>query len=249
MSAEEERLRGLLKATVPELAAAAVVAIGVTAGALATHHGGSAGRSPVGSGTVGSSAPGSTGTPPHPTTTCQGATEVVPNVVGTTMEAAEAIIQGAGLNVGIDQSVAPAGPAIPVGTVFAQSLAAGSRAVPGAEVVVAVAVTPPSNTASAIDPDMDVIGTGTPSPTSPCQALGGSPPAQGTDARVPLVIGMGRAQAIAAAKRAGFTVSVTVAAPPSGQSLPAGMVFAQSPAAGSTARPGSGMILYVSTGS
>ncbi len=258
MSAEEERLSRLLKRAVPEpptelsadrvttrpadrsakswalpaLTAAAVLAIGVTIGVVTSHHAGPAGPTASGASTH-----------PQPTVSCQGATVGVPNVIGTTQDAAAAIVQGAGLNVGIYNAVPPAAQAVAPGTVFAQSLPAGSRAVPGALVYLAIAMAPTTSTAPPIDPGF--APTGSPSPMSPCQAIAGTPPAQGADARVPSVIGMPRASAVAVAEQAGFNVSVTVAAPPTGQSVPPGTVFAQSPAAGSVARPRSGMILYI----
>lgn len=257
MSAEEERLSRLLKRAVPEpptelsadqvttrpadrsakswalpaLAAAAVVAIGVSIGAVARH-----------AGPAGPTAPGAS-TQPQPAAACPGATVVVPSVTGTTEDAAAAIVQGAGLNVGIYDAVPPASQAVAPGTVFAQSLPADSRAVPGALVYLAIAMTPPTSTAPPIDPGF--APTGSPSPMSPCQAIAGTPPAQGTTARVPSVIGMPRARAIAVAEQAAFNVAVTVAVPPTGQSVPPGTVFAQSPAAESAARPRSGMILYI----
>lgn len=266
MSAEEQRLSRLLKMAVPEppiemsadqvttrpadqsvkswalpaLAAAAVVAIGVTIGAVVPRDAGPAGPTTLGAtGTRQTAA----STQPQPTATCQGATVVVPNVIGTTEDAAAAIVQGAGLNVGGYYAVPPASQAVAPGTVFAQSPPAGSRAVPGALVYLAIAMAPPTSTAPPIDPGS--VPTGSPSPMSPCQAIAGTPPAQGTDARVPSVVGMPRAQAVAVAEQVGFNVSVTVAAPPTRQSVPPGTVFAQSPAAGSAARPRSGMILYI----
>jgi beta-lactam-binding protein with PASTA domain len=56
---------------------------------------------------------------------------------------------------------------------------------------------------------------------------------------------MTQLQAVAVAQAAGFNVSVSHAAPPVGESVPPGTVFAQVPVAGTTARSGSGMILFV----
>ena len=123
MNAEEERLSRLLKRVVPELptelsadrvttrpadrsakswalpalTSAAVLAIGVTIGVVTSHHAGPA--LPTASGAS---------THPQPTVSCQGATVGVPNVIGTTQDAAEAIVQGAGLNAGIYDAVPPA---------------------------------------------------------------------------------------------------------------------------------------------
>jgi hypothetical protein len=270
MSAEEERLSWLLKRAVPEppsginvdqvtsrrpadrsvkswalpaLAAAAVVAIAVTIGVLGQRGPRPAAPAAAGStGTAGTSQPAAS-TSPQPAATCPGATVVVPDVIGTTEDAAAAILQGAGLNAGIYDAVPPAGHSVPVGTVFKESPAAGSKAVPRAVVWLAIAVAPSTSTAPPIDPGF--APTQAPTQISVCLAASGSPPAQGTNARVPNVVGMTQLQAVAVAQAAGFNVSVSHTAPPAGQSVPPGTVFAQVPAAGTTARPGSGMILFV----
>jgi beta-lactam-binding protein with PASTA domain len=53
-------------------------------------------------------------------------------------------------------------------------------------------------------------------------------------------------KATATAQRDGFSVTITTAAPNS-RAIPPGTVFAQTPSAGSSARPGSGVILYASS--
>ena len=57
---------------------------------------------------------------------------VVPSVIGATEDAAIAVAQQVGLNVEIYNAVPPASQAVAAGVVFSQSLAAGTRAVPGA---------------------------------------------------------------------------------------------------------------------
>jgi hypothetical protein len=265
MSTEEQRLARLLKNTVPEpsvqlsadeitapargswarswtppaLAAAAVAAIGITVGLVATHTSGSD-HPPAplaGSGTAASKAP-------QASATCGGRTVTVPNVVGVTMDAAGAIIQGVGLNEGIYFA---ASARVPPGTVLAQSLTAGSRAVPGAEVELEIASAPSTSTAAPVDPGMEL--TATPTPLSPCQPVGGTPAAAGATVAVPNVVGMMASQALGEARAAGFNATEVITAAPASRPVPPGTVFAQSPAPGSSARRGSGVILYVASAS
>jgi hypothetical protein len=267
MSSEEERLARLLKRIVPEppvqlsadqvstrsagpsarawavptLAAAAVAAIGVTVGLVAAHH------SPAG----GPTAPlalssASASVSPQTGATCRGRTVTVPDVVGITQDAAFAIIQDAGLNVGAYDGVPPASAWVPPGLVAPQSLPADTKAVPGAVVWLEIASAPSTSTAAPIDPGMEP--TAPPTAQSPCQTVVGTPPASNATGSVPNVVGMEANQARDAAKAAGFNVSTVITTAPS-QSVAPGTVFAQSPAAGSSARPGSGMILYVASAS
>lgn len=265
MSTEEQRLARLLKNAVPEppvqlsadgitapaagssarswtppaLAAAAVVAIGVTVGLVATHTSGpDRATAPL----AGSNTPARTS--PQASATCAGHTVTVPNVIGEAMDAAGAIIQGVGLNEGIYFA---ASTHAPPGTILAQSLPAGSRAVPGAEVELEIASAPSTSTAAPIDPGMAL--TATPTPLSPCQAVAGTPPAANATQRVPNVVGMMANQAMRAAHAAGFTATKVITAAPASRPVPPGTVFAQSPAPGSSARPGSGVILYVAPAS
>lgn len=261
MSGEEERLARLLKRAVPEppvrlsadqittrstrstakswrlpaLAAAAVVAICVTVGLVAAQLPGSRGAESPQLGTGATSATPS----PHISATCKGRTVTVPNVVGESMDAAGAVIQDAGLTEGI--YFVPTA-RVPSGQVTAQSLTAGSRAVPGAEVELGIASAPSTSTAAPIDPGMEM--TATPTPLSPCQAVTGTPAAANATQPVPNVVGMTASQAHDAARAAGFNVSTVFTAAPASGHVPPGTVFAQEPAAGSPARPGSGMILY-----
>ena len=268
MSSEEERLARLLKRVVPEppvqlsadqvatrsagpsarawavptLAAAAVAAIGVTVGLVAAHHSPSGGPSaPLALSSASASVSPQTGA------TCRGRTVTVPDVVGITQDAAFAIIQDAGLNVGVYNGVPPAPARISPGLIAAQSLPAGSKAVPGAVVWLEVASAPSTSTAAPLDPGFDP--TTPPTAQSPCQVVVGTPPASDATGSVPSVVGMVANQARDAARAAGFNVSTVVTAAPGSHSVAAGTVFAQSPAAGSSARPGSGMILYVASAS
>jgi hypothetical protein len=271
MSSEEERLARLLKRVVPEppvqlsadrittrsagpsarswavptLAAAAVAAIGVTVGLVAAHHS-PAGGSPAPVALSSATASASASASPQTGATCRGRTVTVPDVVGISQDAALAIIQDAGLTVGAYNGVPPASARIAPGSIAAQSLPAGSKAVPGALVWLEVASAPSTSTAAPNDPGMDP--TAPPTAQSPCQIAVGTPPASDATRSVPNVVGMGANQARDAAKAAGFNVSTVTTAAPS-QSVAPGTVFAQSPAAGTSARPGSGMILYVASAS
>ena len=236
----------------PAMAAVVVLVIGATVGAIAaTHHSG-AGR-PTGARLVPSQSvvaptPKATSSAsPHPTASCQGATVIVPSVIGATEDAAIAVAQQAGLNVEIYDAVPPASQAVAPGVVFSQSLAAGTRAVPRAMLEVAVAMAKPASTAPPIDPGF--FPTTSPSPMPPCQAVSGTPPAQDATKAVPNITGIARSQAVKVAEVAGFNVSVVTTAPPSADSVPPGTVFAQTPSPGSKARPGSGIILYVAPAS
>jgi hypothetical protein len=266
MSSEEERLARLLKRAVPEppvrlsadqittgsarptakswrlpaLAAAAVVAIGVTVGLVAAQLPGSRGDKSPQFATGATSAKPS----PHISATCQGRTVTVPNVVGESMDAAGAMVQDVGLTEGV--YFAPTA-RVPSGTVMAQSLTAGSKAVPGAEVALEIASAPSTSTAAPIDPGMEM--TATPKPRSPCQAVTGTPAASDATQPVPNVVGMTANQAHLAARAAGFSVSTVFTAAPASRHVPPGTVFAQEPAPGSSARRGSGMILYAAPAS
>lgn len=265
MSTEEQRLAWLLKNVVPEppvqlsadeitapeagssarswtppaLAAAAVVAIGVTVGLAATHTSGSdrATAPAAGSST-------SARTSPRASATCGGHAVIVPNVVGQAMHAAGAVIQGAGLNVGVYFA---ASARVPAGTVLAQSPTAGSGAAPGAEVALKIASAPSTSTAAPIDPGMEL--TATPTPLSPCQPVGGTAAAANAAVAVPNAVGIMANQAMWEVHVDGFTVTKVTTAAPASRPVPPGTVFAQSPAPGSSARRGSGVILYVAPAS
>jgi hypothetical protein len=262
MSTEEQRLARLLKRVVPEppiqlsadqittasarqsarswtlpaLAAAAVVAIGVTVGVVATQlpsKGGAAAPQTVSGTTAGNASP-------QPVATCHGRTVTVPNVVGTEQGAALAIIQDAGLNGGIYFGQAPASAHVAPGLVFAQSPAAGSKAVPGALVRLSIASAPSTSTA-----DPGSAPTATPTSASPCLSVVGTPAPSNASVPVPNVVGMTANQARDVARAAGFSVSVVTSAARGSRAAAPGTVFAQSPAAGSRAMPRTGMILDV----
>lgn len=275
MNPEEQRLSQLLKRTVPEppfrlsadqittrraapparawmlpaMAAAAVLAIGTTVGVLATHHSGASrpgGTRPAPGLSV--AAPMSKAASPHPATSCHGATVIVPSVIGVTQDVAMAVAQQAGLSVEIRDAVPPASRGVAPGIVFSQSLAPGTRAVPGAvlEVTVAMAKAASTPSASSIDPGFAPTASSSP---SPCQPVRGTPAARNATEVVPNVTGMARSQAVNVAEAAGFRVSVVTAAPPAADSVPPGTAFAQMPSAGSKAQPGSSVDIYVAAAS
>jgi PASTA domain len=260
MSGEEERLARLLKQSVPEppvrlsadqimtrsdrtqarswrrpaLAAAAVVAIGVGVAVVAAQLPGGHRATPSRPLAAASAAAS-----PQVGTSCSGRTVTVPNVVGVSMNAAIALIQDAGLTAGVyDRASTRVAP----GTVVSQSLPAGGRAVLGAEVDLAIAVTQPSGTATPIDPGFENTAS---SPASPCQAVTGTPAPADATRPVPSVVGMTAIAAAEAALADGFSVSRVVSEPPASHQVAPGTVFAQVPAAGTGARPGSGIIMYV----
>ena len=264
MSTEEQRLAWLLKNAVPEppvqlsadeitapadgssarsrtapsLAAAAVVAIGVTVGLVATQ---TAGPDRATAPLAGSSTSGSPS--PQASATCPGRTVIVPNVVGQSMNGAEAVIQDAGLTVGVHFGVSAH---VPPGTVLAQSPTARSLAVLGVKVELEIASAPSTSTAVPVDPATGPTAT---TPLSPCQAAAGTPPRATATHPVPNVVGMMANQAMWDVHAAGFTATQVITAAPASRPVPPGTVFAQEPAAGSSARPGSAMILYVAPAS
>jgi len=259
MTTDEQRLARLLKTVVPEppaqpsadqittgraprpaarawavpaLAAAAVAAIGVTVGLVAAHQPDS-GRGP----SPASQSSGSASAVPTGSVSCAGRTVTVPDVVGGTENAGIAVIKGAGLDAEVYYATSTR---VPQGTVLAQSLAAGSRAVPGAMVVLEIATAPPGL-------GMNFSPTVPPTPPSACQVVTETPAPPNATEPVPNVIGMRVAQAKQVVEAEGFSVStITV---PASHPVPPGTVFAQAPPAGSRAMPRTGMILYVAPAS
>jgi hypothetical protein len=167
MSAEEKRLADLLRRAVPEpprelsadqvtarragqprgpaagwarptLAAAAVLAIGVTTGVAVRHASPGAQSAPRGSGQSATSAPSPGCSPARP-----GRNVTAPNVIGMAAVQAEQILAQDGLTVKVVASMAPAGQHVPAGTVFSQSPAAGATVSTGAAITVTVAANVP----------------------------------------------------------------------------------------------------------
>jgi beta-lactam-binding protein with PASTA domain len=261
MSVEEQRLAQLLKRAVPEppfelsadqvtmqrvdrsvkswtlpaMAAAAVLAIGVTVGAIATHNSsrGAQGTSK----SAASPATGSTNSASpqaKPSCQAQGHSVVVPSLVGQALAPATAIARQAGFTVEIDQAKSPTTQHVPPGVVFAQSPPAGTKTAPGTVLVVTV-------------PGSGSGGTASPGATSAsCQAHGRTSSAPGSVV-VPSLVGQALASATAIARQAGFTVNVVQAKSASAQHVPQGTVFAQSPSAGSTAPREALLTIYVAS--
>ena len=171
MNIDEQRLSQLLKGTVPHpphalsadqvttrqvdrpgkswalpaMAAAAVVAIGVTAGALAANHAGGGTPSPA---SPGSGPAPSAGKPPvtasssaSASPTAQGSTAgkvAVPNVTGMSSAAAVQVMAAAGFTVTVMVAQAPADQVVAPGTVYGQTPAAGTVAALGTKVTLYV---------------------------------------------------------------------------------------------------------------
>ena len=270
MNSDEQRLSQLLKGTVPHppyalsaaqvttrrvdrtakswaipaMAAAAVAVIGVTAGVLASNHGSGGAPSPASPGGAPaasaskSAVTASSGASPAATPSCRG-DGVLPSVIGMQQAQAEAMIQQAGYTVEV--TTAAAGQ-VPPGMVLVQWPAAGTKMPPGGTVRLTVAA---ANGGGA--------GTGTATaPTSVSQAAGAScptvsasTPARGAKVALPNVTGMNAAQATRMLQAAGFTVTVNVARAPAGQMVAAGLVYEQTPAAGSMAARGTDVRLSV----
>jgi hypothetical protein len=264
MSEQEQRLAEYLKRAVPEpltglspeeltvphpersrkswampvLAAAAVVAIGVTIGAVATHH--STTRPPAASSVAdqGSTGPASTASAStasaQPTPSCQvqgqgqGARAVVPSVVGMNFRQAVHVLTQAGF-----ESVTVMQPSTePVGSVIKQYPAAGTQLRRGALIEM---------TAS----EAKALGTRGTSLLPNC-VPSATPSAipSGSTVAVPSVIGMTQLQAEQILQAAGFTV-ILHAETRAGQSVPAGEVWSQSVPAGAKAPSGTTITLDV----
>ncbi|HTU76666.1 MAG TPA: PASTA domain-containing protein [Trebonia sp.] len=215
MNADEQRLADLLKRVVPEpprqltyeeitvrtaertvkswllpsLAAASVLVIGGTVGAVAATRSGPAGPgAPAayqGTSRAGSATPAARPTPtgcqpmPEPTSSAPaGGSVTVPGIVGQRAIAAEQVLQTAGLTVTIKQAVSPA---VPAGIVLSQSPATGTHVAPGATITLTIAsgsagakptsVPTPASTCLTTAPP---AGAPTPSPTT--TAAGGGAP-------------------------------------------------------------------------
>ena len=101
--------------------------------------------------------------------------------------------------------------------------------------------------AADIDPGEEM--TATPTPLSPCQAVTETPPAPDATRPVPNLVGMSANRAHNAAQAVGFNVSTVYTVTPASRRVPPGIVCAQEPAPGSSARPGSSMIIYAAPAS
>jgi hypothetical protein len=111
--------------TLPALAAAAVVVVGVTTGVVATHDTGTGGptkpTTPLAAGTT-SKASGSAS--PSPTASCAAQSVTVPNVIALTQNQAVWIVQAAGLTAGIHGTAAER---VPRGSVIADAVGGINR--------------------------------------------------------------------------------------------------------------------------
>ncbi len=200
----------------------------------------------------------------------------VPNVVGMMQANAAAAISGAGLTVGVVTEVYSA--TIPAGRVISQTPDAGTQALPGSAVALVVSKGPepvevpdvvgqtPANAEAAVIAAGLTLGTVTEaySATIPAGVVCSQNPIPGTPVPpgsavalvvsrgpqpvgVPNVAGMTRGDAEAAIAAAGLTVGVV--SEQFSDAVPAGVVMAQTPPAGSQALPGTVVSFVVSKGS
>jgi hypothetical protein len=270
MSPDEQRLAEYLKRAVPEppvwlspeeitvqqadrsrkswampvLAAAAVVAIGVGIGAVATHH--PATRPPASSSVAdqGSTGPADAASA-HPTPSCQarGASVTVPSVVGMNFTQAEQILVAAGFNVTV-RTETPVGQSAPAGTVILQA-APGTQLPRGAVIELTVSagsanwrhfISKASSTQAAVPSDCPASATPSVVPTG----------AAGATVAVPSVIGMTELQAAQVLQTAGFNVDI-LAEMPVGRSVPTGEVWSQTPPAGGEVSRGTTITIDVAS--
>ena len=255
MSAEEQRLADLLKRAVPEppreltheevtvphvnrprkswlmptLAAAAVVAIGVTLGVAATHLSGpgTASFQPAGGSSSASALPSASASPSACASGNSRAGVTVPDLVGQEVPVAVASLQKLGFDVVVASQQASTAPQ---GTVARQSPAAGTTVARGSVATLFVSGATGAGASGAPISQTPVPTTPT-CPPAPTGAPTGSPKTPSAHV-VPSVIGQTSAQATAALVAAGFTVTLQAQAAPRAQSLPQGIVWAQSSAPG-----------------
>ncbi len=199
----------------------------------------------------------------------------VPDVVGLTQAAATTAITNAGLTLGtVTQQ---ASDTVPVGQVISQLPTAGTLVAADSEVNITVSAGPSpvsvpdliGLTQAAAETAITNLGlavgtvTEVSNPTVPVgQVFGQSPPsgtlvAEGTEVdlfvsagpipiTVPNVVGLTEAAAMTALTSVGLTVGTISQA--SSNTVPAGQVISQNPAAGSTAASGAAVALVISTG-
>jgi len=220
----------------PVLAAAAVVAIGVGIGAVATHHPDT--RPPATSSAADQGSSGPAGTPSaQPTPSCQpqDASVAVPNVVGMNVSQAEQVLGQAGLSaVGVQASTASATSA---GTVIRQDPAPGTELAGGTVVELTVSGSTAFGPASGSQASPACVASATPSVVPSAATV-----------TVPSVIGMTQNQAVHDLKAAGFAVDVRAEAPAAGLSVPPGVVrpvWSQTVPAGAQAPRGTTITLDV----
>ena len=266
MSPEEQQLAELLKRAVPEpprqltyeeitvphanwsrkswlmptLAAAAVVVIGVTVGAVAAHSSGGS-QTPVASlGTSRSSVPAPTPSVtavPTPSVTAVPTKKpgpvVVPNLVGMNVNQAHFIAKADGFAVELQEK---AFPNLPPGTVGAQSPSAGTTVPIYVTIVLYYAPGSVSPTESAV-----------PSATTRPVASATAVPTSAAPVTMPNVLGREELQAVQILQSAGFRVDVVHRSAPNSQQVQNGTVWEEWPTAGASAPQGSLISIYVQT--
>ncbi len=253
MNAGEQRLSQLLKSSVPDpphalsadqvttrpadrsakswaipaLAAAAVAVIGLTAGVAASHH-------------AGAPSPGAGAGRPTATASASGGCpeQTVPAFSGLTQTQAVAAAEALGYHVEV---LAVASQAVP-GTVVGQSPSVGSRVPRGAALTLQVSAAGEAGQGTASPRGRN---SASPAPAS-CPTAAASATARPANGAVPAVTSLHAALAGTLLRRAGFAVTV-VDSPPSAalRYFPPGVVYRQTPAAGTVARPGTRVTVYV----
>jgi beta-lactam-binding protein with PASTA domain len=197
---------------------------------------------------------------------------IVPDVVGDAQAVAENAIEALGLTVNVEQMPSAT---VPAGEVISQTPTAGTEVSPGSTVTIVVSTGPaPVTVPDVVGEDQDdasaaIAGVGLtvvveqmPSETVPAGEVISQTPAAGTEVSpgstvtivvstgpapviVPDVVGDEEADATDTLEEAGVTVSIT--REPS-DTVPAGEVISQTPAAGTEVAPGTTVTIVVSTG-
>jgi PASTA domain len=223
----------------PVLAAAAVVAVGVALGATAARHSGSGTESfqPASSKVPASSAATPT-TPPSCTGTVAGSGVTVPNVAGQQVAAAMQVLAQLGLEMQITTIQASA---VRPGTVTRQNPAPGTIVPPGAKVMLYDSAGGDSVTPTSAPTTAGGSGCATAAPTPSGSPSTSAPGRVG----VPSSTGMTATQAQQNLSAAGLRVVVMQAPPAGNEAIPAGTVWQQNPAAGTTVALGTTITIFV----
>ena len=269
MSPEEQRLADLLKRSVPEppreityeeitvphvhrsrhswlmptLAAAAVVVIGVTLGAVAHHSGGTTSLQPAAAGSTSATRPSAS---PSSTGCASGrpqAAVIVPNLIGEQFSVAQASLQAMGLE---DMMSVGKAPIAGAPQVVRQSPAAGTKVPLGSVVwLYNYGVGGPGPSPAATTPTDGPTGAAATGSCSPTPTSSGSGGPWASNVVVPSVIGQTAIQAAATLQAAGFPVTMIARpGPKSGGPVPAGEVRSQTPTANTALPTGTVITLY-----
>ncbi|MDR4482585.1 MAG: PASTA domain-containing protein [Nitrospirales bacterium] len=193
----------------------------------------------------------------------------VPNVVGLAQAAAQTAITAAGLTVGTGSTANSA--TVPIGNVISQTPTAGTNVLPGNAVTLVISLgtaVPDLVGLTQIAAETAITaagltvgaGTTTNSATVPAGKVISQTPVAGSNvppgsavalvvslgAKVPNLVGLTQAAAVAAITSAGLTVGTVTTA--NSTTAPAGTVISQSPSAGTNVAPATAVTLVVSLG-